>query len=104
MSRPVTLDENKNGSEQPSMIGSHVKYAQGAVSSALGYETGEQTKQEAVQEMREAKNNSDTPTQSSILGTVEKAAGDLTGCEGMQDEGKSRQAKGPGIDESSRVG
>lgn len=104
MSRPVTIDENKNSSEQPSMIGAHVKYVQGAASSALGYETGEQTKQEAVQEMREAKNNSDPPTQSTILGSVEQAAGNLTGCEGMQDEGKSRKATGTGIDESSRVG
>lgn len=44
--------------------------------------------------MREAKNQSEgAPTQSNILGTVEKAAGDLTGCEGMQDEGKSRQTQ-----------
>ena len=72
------------------MIGGHLNYVKGAVSSALGYETGEQTKKDAVQEMREANKQSDAPTQSGILGSIEQTAGNLTGCEGMQNEGKSR--------------
>lgn len=87
------------------MIGAHAKYAQGAVSSALGYETGEQTKKEAVEEMRDARDQKDVPTQNTLLGKIENAAGNLTGCEGMQDEGASRQASGvSGGEEASRTG
>lgn len=72
------------------------QYVQGAASSALGYETGETTKKEAVDEMRKANEQSDPPTQSNILGSIENAAGRLTGCEGMENEGKSRQDTGSG--------
>ncbi|KAK5077870.1 hypothetical protein LTR64_003729 [Lithohypha guttulata] len=92
MSRPITVeDPSKSSSEQPSMVGAHARYVQGAVASTLGYQSGEQTKQDAVQDMRKANENRGTPQQSSILGTVEKAAGDLTGCEGMSNEGESRK-------------
>lgn len=86
------------------MVGSHLKYVQGAASAALGYDSGEGTKKEAVEEMRKAGEQSGTPTQSNILGSVESAAGKLTGCEGMQNEGESRKATGPGIEEQSRTG
>jgi len=89
------------------MLSGHVKYVQGAVSSALGYESGSQTKSEAVQEMKDAKAQSDSqpPTQSSILGSVEKTAGSLTGCEGMVEEGKARApATGAGLEEQSGTG
>lgn len=91
MDRPVTMDPSKSEAEQPSMIAGHAKYVQGAVSSILGYESGEQTKKDAVDEMKKANENSGTPTQSNILGSVEKTAGDLTGCEGMSNEGESRK-------------
>lgn len=74
------------------MVGGHLNYIKGAAASALGYGSGEQTKQDAVSEMREANKQSDTPSQSNILGGIEKAAGNLTGCEGMQNEGESRKA------------
>jgi hypothetical protein len=107
------------------MIGGHVKvrlspifpvshlsnnavsqYVQGAVSSALGYESGNQTKEAAVQEMRDAKEQSDNsqPTQSSILGTVENLAGKATGCEGMVEEGGKRIPEKRGIEEQSGTG
>ena len=86
------------------MIGAHIKYAQGAASSMLGYSTGEQTKQEAVQDMREANKKSDVPSQSNMLGSIESASGNLTGCEGMQNEGQSRKTTGAGSEESSGTG
>lgn len=85
-------DQNDN----PSLIGGHAKYVQGAAASALGYESGEATKNAAVEEMQraQAQNTSggqQAPAQSGILGTVEQKVGELTGCEGMKDEGKERQ-------------
>jgi len=90
------------------MVGAHVKYVQGAVSSALGYESGAQTKADAIQEMKDAKAQSDSqggqPMQSSMLGTVENAAGKATGCEGMVDEGKQRIPEKRGVEEQSGTG
>ena len=81
------------------------QYVQGAVSSALGYETGEQTKADAVQEMKDAKAQSDgQPTQSSILGTFENMAGKVTRCEGMVEEGQQRIPNKVGIEEQSGTG
>lgn len=84
----------------------HKQYVQGAVSSALGYETGEQTKSEAVQEMREAKDQNSTgpPAKSGILGTVESTIGRVTGCEGMEDEGQARMPQKAGSEETSGTG
>lgn len=75
------------------MVGAHAKYVQGAVSDALGYETGKDTKNEAVQEMRNAKAQSDNgpPAKSNLLGSIESAAGSAAGCEGMVEEGKERK-------------
>ena len=82
------------------------QYAQGAVSSTLGYASGETTKSEAVQEMKDAKAASDSqpPAKSGILGTAEKTAGNLAGCEGMQDEGQQRMPQKAGIEEQSGTG
>jgi hypothetical protein len=44
-----------------------------------------------------------TPTQSSVLGTVENLACKATGCEGMEKEGEARKPAG-GIDEQSGTG
>jgi hypothetical protein len=56
--------------------------------------------------MKDAKAQSDyqAPTQSSILGTVENAAGKLTGCEGMVDEGQQRIPDKRGIEEQTGTG
>jgi hypothetical protein len=82
------------------------QYVQGAVSSALGYESGEQTKEAAVQEMRDAKAqfSDQQPAQSTILGSVEKTAGQVTGCEGMVEEGQERIPKKAGIEETNGTG
>ncbi|EXJ55671.1 hypothetical protein A1O7_08600 [Cladophialophora yegresii CBS 114405] len=99
------MSSNQSSDSQPSMIGGHAKYVQGVVSSTLGYESGEQTKAEAVQEMKDAKAHSEgQPAQSSILGTVENAAGKLTGCEGMEQEGQQRIPNKKGIEEQSGTG
>ena len=75
------------------------------MSSALGYETGDQTKADAVQEMKDAKAQSDgQPTQSTVLGTVENAVGKVTGCEGMEAEGQQRIPNKVGIEEQSGTG
>ena len=75
----------------PGMIAAHLNYVKGAAATALGYQSGEQTKQTAVEQMREANKQGGPPQQSGILGSVEQAAGNLTGCEGMQNEGQSRK-------------
>ena len=118
------MSSEQSSDSQPSMIGGHVKvnahslastpthaadtqpqYVQGAVSSALGYESGQQTKAEAVQQMKDANAQpSGAPTQSSILGTVENAAGKVTGCEGMEKEGQERIPNKTGIEEQSGTG
>ncbi|KAI1624918.1 hypothetical protein EDD37DRAFT_665038 [Exophiala viscosa] len=99
------MSSEQSSESQASMLGGHAKYVQGAISSALGYETGEQTKSEAVQEMKDAKaQSSGEPAQSSILGTVEKTAGSLTGCEGMVDEGQQRIPAKAGIEETNGTG
>lgn len=84
-----TQDQNDN----PSLIGGHAKYVQGAAASALGYESGEATKNAAVEEMQraQAQPSSGAPAQSGVLGNVEQKVGELTGCEGMKEEGKERQ-------------
>lgn len=84
---------SSNTNDNPGLIAGHAKYVQGAVSSALGYESGEATKSAAVDEMKRAseQNSSQQPAQSNILGTVEQKAGELAGCEGMVEEGKDRQ-------------
>lgn len=76
------------------------------MSSALGYSSGEQTKDEAVQEMKAAQSSSDSgpPSKSSLVGTVESAAGSITGCEGMQADAQNRLPHGAGSEETSGTG
>ncbi|KAJ9501300.1 hypothetical protein H2202_003094 [Exophiala xenobiotica] len=102
----MSADQSSDSQSQPSMLGAHAKYVQGAVSSALGYESGEQTKEAAVQEMRDAKAQSSDqqPAQSTILGSVEKTAGQVTGCEGMIEEGQERIPQKAGIEETNGTG
>ena len=79
------------GGDQPSLLAGHANYVQGAAASALGYESGEATKNAAVDEMQRAQSNKEgQPAQSNVLGNVEKKAGELAGCEGMVEEGKER--------------
>jgi len=88
----------------PSMLSGHAKYAQGAISSALGYETGAATKESGLQEMRDAKQaDTSAPTQSGLLGTAENLAGKATGCEGMEKEGETRKGSA-GIESQSGTG
>lgn len=56
--------------------------------------------------MKDAKAQSDAqpPSQSTILGTVENAAGKVTGCEGMEEEGQQRIPNKTGIEEQSGTG
>jgi hypothetical protein len=66
----------------------------------------EQTRQSGLQEMLDTKAQdtpTPTPTQSSVLGTVENLACKATGCEGMEKEGEARKPAG-GIDEQSGTG
>ncbi|ETN45079.1 uncharacterized protein HMPREF1541_09955 [Cyphellophora europaea CBS 101466] len=80
--------------DNPSLIGGHAKYVQGAAASALGYESGEATKNAAIEEMQRAQSKTaGQPAPSSVLGSVEQKAGELAGCEGMKDEGKERQSQ-----------
>ncbi|KIW12015.1 hypothetical protein PV08_09289 [Exophiala spinifera] len=97
---------------QASLLGGHAKYVQGAVSSALGYESGQQTKDAAVEEMREATKKTNSAgqqpgapaAQSTVLGTVEKTAGQVTGCEGMVEDGKDRIPRKVGVEETDGTG
>ncbi|KAK4704061.1 hypothetical protein P7C70_g2146, partial [Phenoliferia sp. Uapishka_3] len=92
----------------PSMINGHVQLVKGAISEALGYETGADTKAAGIAEMKAA--SSDEPPQpGSLLGSVESYAGKLTGCEGMEEEGKTRKelaggATGAGAGETADGG
>ena len=85
----MSTEQNDN----PSLIAGHAKYVQGAAASALGYESGEATKNAAVEEMKRAQSKTEgqQQAQSGVLGTVEQKVGELAGCEGMKEEGKERQ-------------
>lgn len=109
-SDPSSSTTSDSSSSTPSMLSGHAKYAQGAISSALGYETGEATKSSGLQEMRDAKQaNQDPsapPAQNGLLGTVENLAGKATGCEGMEKEGETRKGvtQAAGIESQSGTG
>ncbi|EXJ84505.1 hypothetical protein A1O3_05174 [Capronia epimyces CBS 606.96] len=101
------MSSEQPSDSQPSMLGGHVKYVQGAVSSALGYESGQQTKDAAVHEMKDAKAQSDDqspPTQSTVLGSIENAVGKVTGCEGLVEEGQQRIPEKRGVEEQNGTG
>ncbi len=57
--------------------------------------------------MKDAQSSSSEPqstSQSSILGTVENAAGKITGCEGMVEEGQKRMPNKTGVEEQNGTG
>ncbi|KAI9713860.1 MAG: hypothetical protein M1820_000590 [Bogoriella megaspora] len=82
-----------SSNENPSLIGGHAKYVQGATTSTIGSVTGseswqssgEQQKEQGAQEMKAASENRDP--QNSGFGKVEEVAGKVIGCEGMEQEG-----------------
>ncbi|KAK6071617.1 hypothetical protein SCUP234_05319 [Seiridium cupressi] len=82
-----------NQNQQPSLIGGHAEYIKGAAESTIGSVTGshawqssgEQTKAHAADVMKAAGEARDASTQG--YGKAEQIAGNLTGCEGMQQEG-----------------
>ncbi len=91
--------------DAPSLFTSHAKYAQGAISSTLGYESGEQTKKEAVEDMKKASaQSSGQPSQIPVLGSAEKKLGEVTGCEGMEKDGDARIPEKRGLEEQSGTG
>ena len=65
-----------------------------SIQETLGYESGTSDKEAAVEEMRAAKEASGDaePAKSGVLGNLEGKAGQLTGCEGMVEEGEKRKS------------
>lgn len=67
-----------------------LQYLAGAASSLFGNDSGEETKNEAVKEMRAASelSGANAPSQKpGIMSTIEQKAGELVGCEGMEKQG-----------------
>ncbi|KAI0550218.1 hypothetical protein F4679DRAFT_583711 [Xylaria curta] len=89
---------SSNDNNQPSLIGGHVEYVKGATELAIGNVTGsqawktsgEQAKAHAVDTMKSAGQQRD-PSQG--FGTAEQKLGQVTGCEGMVDEGAASKKK-----------
>ncbi|KAL6704818.1 hypothetical protein ACN47E_007622 [Coniothyrium glycines] len=81
-----------NNQNQPGLVAGHAQYVKGAAEETIGNVTGNeawkssgvQDKEQAVNTMKAASENRDA---SSGLGSVEEKAGNLVGCEGMQQEG-----------------
>ncbi|KAL8792019.1 MAG: hypothetical protein Q9195_005360 [Heterodermia aff. obscurata] len=82
--------------ENPSQIHGHATYVAGAAKEAFGFESGAADKEYAVKEMRAAKEQSEAsggePAKNETVGKIESKLGNVTGCEGMVDEGKERQS------------
>ena len=68
----------------------------GSYTSTEMQNAGSADKQAAIDEMRAAKEASDTQgeeiSKNPTLGKVEQGLGSVTGCEGMEEEGAKRQA------------
>ncbi|CED83202.1 hypothetical protein [Phaffia rhodozyma] len=84
-----------------SQIGAHAEYIKGATVEAIGSltgskewtESGADTKEHAIGDMRSAASSSPHgEPHSSTIGSIEKKAGELVGCEGMVDEGQRATA------------
>ncbi|KAI0199705.1 Wd tetratricopeptide repeat domain-containing protein [Astrocystis sublimbata] len=81
-----------NENNQPSLIGGHAEYVKGATEAAIGNATGshawtssgEQAKAHAVDTMKKAGEQRDS---SQGYGAAEQKLGQVTGCEGMTNEG-----------------
>ncbi|KAI1313705.1 hypothetical protein F5Y03DRAFT_390005 [Xylaria venustula] len=83
---------SSNENNQPSLIGGHAEYVKGAAEAAIGDVTGshawkssgEQAKSHAVDTMKAAGERRDP---SHGYGVAEQKLGQVTGCEGMANEG-----------------
>ncbi|KAI1321855.1 Wd tetratricopeptide repeat domain-containing protein [Xylariaceae sp. FL0255] len=84
---------SSGGNQQPSLVGGHAEYVKGATEAAIGDITGShawkgsggQAKAHAVDTMKAAGERRDASQQG--FGNVEQKLGQVTGCEGMQNEG-----------------
>ncbi|KAL9090888.1 MAG: hypothetical protein Q9165_005096 [Trypethelium subeluteriae] len=82
-----------SSNENPGLISGHAQYVKGAAVSAVGsvtgsdswQQSGEQQKEQGVQEMKAAGEARDPQSQG--FGKVEELAGKAAGCEGMEKEG-----------------
>ncbi|KAL6718216.1 hypothetical protein ACLMJK_004304 [Lecanora helva] len=86
----------------PSMLRGHANYVAAAAKETLGSYTstdmqsaGAADKNAAVEEMRAAKEASEQQggdvSKNPTVGKVEQSLGNVTGCEGMEEEGARRQ-------------
>ncbi|KAI9655328.1 MAG: hypothetical protein M1821_005475 [Bathelium mastoideum] len=82
-----------SNTDNPGLISGHAQYVKGAAVSAAGsvtgseswQQSGEQQKDQGVQEMKAASEGRDPQSQG--FGKVEEVAGKVAGCEGMEQEG-----------------
>ncbi|KAF2238208.1 hypothetical protein EV356DRAFT_573333 [Viridothelium virens] len=82
-----------SNSENPGLVSGHAQYVKGAAVSAVGsvtgseswQQSGEQQKEQGVNEMKAAGEARDPQSQG--FGKVEELAGKAAGCEGMENEG-----------------
>jgi len=91
-----------NSNDQPSILSGHAQYAKGYVTETIGKaigseewtESGKADSQKGIDEMKQAKQQSDSqPAATGVGGKIEEFAGKAAGCEGMEEEGKERQAR-----------
>ncbi|KAL3151469.1 hypothetical protein ABBQ38_012470 [Trebouxia sp. C0009 RCD-2024] len=102
---------SSTGKEQASLTGAHVQYVKGVAEEAIGSVTGseawqksgQQDKQSAVDDMRAASSDRKEAQEQRAAeggswvakeGAVEAAAGKLSGCAGMQQEGEMKKQGG----------
>ncbi|KAL9078256.1 MAG: hypothetical protein Q9157_002836 [Trypethelium eluteriae] len=82
-----------SNNENPGLVSGHAQYVKGAAVSAVGsvtgseswQQSGEQQKEQGVNEMKAAGEARDPQSQG--FGKVEELAGKAAGCEGMENEG-----------------
>ncbi|DBA75659.1 hypothetical protein WJX79_009072 [Trebouxia sp. C0005] len=102
---------SSSGKEQASLTGGHVQYVKGVAEEAIGsvtgskawQQSGQEDKQAAVDEMRAASSDRKEAQEQRAAsgsswvakeGIVESAAGKLSGCEGMKQEGEMKKQGG----------
>ncbi|GAW24571.1 hypothetical protein ANO14919_141580 [Xylariales sp. No.14919] len=89
---------SSNDNNQPSLVGGHTEYVKGATEAAIGNMTGshawkssgKQAKSHAVDTMKAAGERRDP---SHGFGVAEQKLGELTGCEGMANEGATSKRR-----------
>ncbi|KAI9709403.1 MAG: hypothetical protein M1812_007680 [Candelaria pacifica] len=82
--------------QQPGLISGHAQLAKGVIVSTLGTATnspawktsGEESREAGISEMKAASENRNRNSSEQGYGKVEEIAGRVTGCEGMEKEGK----------------